>query len=228
VLVCTNCRSENLEDARFCKTCGRALDAVNTPMRSQREPDQEVQDLEMPAPKSRSLLPVILIVGVVAAVSILGVVWATGRPNPCEGKFSSVLFGYCAELPEGWRGGSQITAQEDIDEFVPQNDDAVTWVRVREIVDPATQTQQYAQQFRISQEAEGLEPTQVEVVPLDGEEALAWEVTVDTEDGDALQVREVVLVREDGLWRITLAATADAYPSARASFEQLLSTWTWR
>jgi hypothetical protein len=228
VLVCANCRSENLEDARFCKTCGRALDAVFSPMRAQREPDQEVQDMEMPAPKSRSLLPVILILGIVAAAAVLGAVWFSARPNPCEGKFSSVLFGYCAEIPEGWRGGSQVTAQEDIDEFVPRDDDAVTWVRVREIIDPATQTQQYAQQFRTSQEADGLEPTQVEVVPLDGEEALAWEVTVNTEDGDPLQVREVVIVRDDGLWRITLAATADAYPSARASFEELLSTWTWK
>jgi len=228
VLVCANCRSENLEDARFCKTCGRALDAVFSPMRAQREPDQEVQDLEMPVPKSRSLLPVILALAAVSVTAVVGLVWFSARPNPCEGKFSSVLFGYCAEIPEGWRGGSEVIEQENVDTFTPPEDDAATFVRVRETVDPATQTPQYAQQFRISQEADGLDPGRVEAVPLDGEQALGWDYVVPTEDGDTLRFREVVIVRDDGLWRITLAATADAYPSARASFEELLSTWTWK
>ena len=229
MLVCPNCRNENLEEARFCRVCGRSLDPVQSPMRSQAE-RQVVDggDLDVPRRTRRSVLPLLLVVVAVGTAAVLGSVWYAARPNPCEGKFSSILFGYCAEIPEGWRGGSQVTAQENLDEFTPQNDDAVTWVRVRDAVDPATQTQQYAQQFRTSQEAEGLDPSQVEVVPLDGEQALAWEVTVPTEDGDALRVREVVIVREDGVWRITLAATEAAYPQARLGFEELLSTWTWK
>ena len=228
MLVCPNCRNENSEDARFCQVCGRGLDPSAAPMRGQRERAEGTGDLDVPPPRSASVLPLILALATVVVAVVVFSIWYGSRPNPCEGKFSSVLFGYCAEIPEGWRGGSQVTAQENIDEFSPNQDEAVTWVRVREIVDPATQTQQYAQQFRTSQEAEGLDPSRVEAVALDGEQALAWEVTVTTQDGDPLRIREVVIVREDGAWRITLAATEMSYPDARVGFEALLSTWTWK
>jgi hypothetical protein len=227
VLVCPNCRNENLEDAQFCKTCGRGLEPVSMGMRSPVE-REDATEMDLPDPKPRRVLPVVLILVAVGAVAVLGSVWFAARPNPCEGKFSSVLFGYCAEIPEGWRGGSQVAAQEIVDEFTPQDDDAVTLVRVQETVDPATQTQQYAQQFRISQEVGGLDPGQVESVPIDGEEALGWDYTVPTDDGDTLRIREVVLVRQDGVWRITLAATETAYPEARQGFEELLATWSWK
>jgi hypothetical protein len=227
VLVCTNCRNENVEDAQFCNVCGRGLEPVAMGMRSpvQRE---DATDMDLPAPKPRRVLPLILILVAVAAAALVGSVWYAARPNPCEGKFSSVLFGYCAEIPEGWRGGSQIATDENVDQFTPSEDNAVTLVRVREAVDPATQTPQYAQQFRITQEAGGLDPGQVESIPLDGEEALGWDVTVPSEDGDALRIREVVLVRQDGVWHIRLAATETAYPEARQGFDELLATWSWK
>jgi hypothetical protein len=228
MLVCPNCRNENSEEARFCQVCGRGLDPSAAPMRGQRERAEETAELDVPAPKSANVLPLVLALMVIVAGVVVFSVWYGSRPNPCEGKFSSALFGYCAEIPEGWRGGSQVAVPENIDEFSPNQDDAVTWVRVREIVDPATQTQQYAQQFRTSQESDGLDPSRVEVVPLDGEQALAWEVSVPNEDGDPLRIREVVIVREDGAWRITLAATETSYPDARVGFEELLSTWTWK
>jgi zinc-ribbon domain len=228
MLVCPNCRNENSEDARFCQVCGRGLDPAAAAMRGQRERAEGSADLDVPAPRSASVLPLILTLATVGVAVAVFSIWFGSRPNPCEGKFSSALFGYCAEIPEGWRGGSQIDVPENIDQFSPNQAEAVTSVRVREIVDPATQTQQYAQQFRTSQEAEGLDPSRVEVVPLDGEQALAWEVTVPTQDGDLLRIREVVIVREDGAWRITLAATETSYPDARVGFEELLSTWTWK
>jgi hypothetical protein len=228
LLVCPNCRNENAEDARFCQVCGRGLDPAAAPRRGQRERAEGTADLDVPPPRSGSVLPLILTLATVGVAVAVFSIWYGSRPNPCEGKFSSALFGYCAEIPEGWRGGSQVDVPENIDQFSPSQDDAVTWVRVREIVDPATQTQQYAQQFRTSQEAEGLDPSRVEVVPLDGEQALAWEVTVPSQDGDPLRIREVVIVREDGAWRITLAATETSYPDARVGFEELLSTWTWK
>jgi zinc-ribbon domain len=228
MLVCPNCRNENSEDARFCQVCGRGLDPAAAPMRGQRERAEGTADLDVPPPRRTSIVPLLIALATIVTAVVVFSIWYTSRPNPCEGKFSSVLFGYCTEIPEGWRGGSQVTAQENIDEFSPSQDDAVTWVRVREIVDPATQTQQYAQQFRTSQEAEGLDPSRVEVVPLDGEQALAWEVSVPTQDGDPLRIREVVIVREDGAWRITLAATEMSYPDARVGFEELLSAWIWK
>jgi zinc-ribbon domain len=228
MLVCPNCRNENSEDARFCQVCGRGLDPAAAPMRRQRERAEGTADLDVPPPRSASILPLILTLATIGVAVVVFSVWFGSRPNQCEGKFSSALFGYCAEIPEGWRGGSQVEVAENIDQFSPNMDEAVTWVRVREIVDPATQTQQYAQQFRTGQEARGLDPSRVEVVPLDGEQALAWEVTVPTEGDDPLRIREVVIVREDGAWRITLAATVTSYPDARQGFEELLSTWTWK
>jgi hypothetical protein len=228
MLVCPSCRNENTEDARFCRVCGRALDPIHQPMRSQKR-DEGAGEIDMPPPKRRSAAPVVIALVVAGAAILVSGIWFTARPNPCEGKFSSVLFGYCAEIPEGWRGGSQVTGQENLDEFVPSEDDAITLVRVRETIDPATQTQQYAQQFRTSQETQGLDPSQVEAVPLDGEQALAWEVSFPAQEGEEdLRVREVVIVREDGAWRITLAATEAAYPEARVGFEELLSTWIWK
>jgi hypothetical protein len=228
VLVCPNCRNENQEDARFCKVCGRALEPVHIRLQGQRAPDQTAEDMDLPPAKRRGALPLILGLVVVGTVLVLGGVWYAARPNPCQGKFSSVLFGYCAEIPEGWRGGSQVEATENIDQFVPPDDDAFARVRVREIVDPATQTQQYAQQFRISQESRGLEPTQLEGVDLDGEEALAWEVFLPTEDGDMIRAREVVIVREDGAWQISLWSTEADYAEVRPAFEELLATWAWK
>jgi hypothetical protein len=227
VLVCPNCRNENLEDAQFCHACGRGLEPVSMGMRSQVQ-REDATDMDLPAPKPRRVLPLVLILVAFGAFAVAGSLWYAARPNPCEGKFSSVLFAYCAEIPEGWRGGSQLAAEEPEDRFTPSEDDAVTLVRVEETVDPATQTQQYAQQFRISQEVGGLDPGRVEPVPLDGEEALGWEYSTSSSDGETLRIREVILVRQDGAWRITLAATETAYPEARQGFEELLATWSWK
>jgi hypothetical protein len=228
VLVCPKCRNENQEDARFCKVCGRALEPVHIRLEGQREADETAVDMDLPPVKKRGALPLVLGLVVLATVLVLGGVWYAARPNPCEGKFSSVLFGYCAEIPEGWRGGSQVEATVDVDQFVPPADEAFAQVRVREVVDPATQTQQYAQQFRISQEARGLEPSRLEGVDLDGEQALAWEVFVPTEDGDVVRARQVVIVREDGAWQISLYANETDYSNVRPGFEELLATWTWK
>ena len=229
MLVCPSCRNENHEDARFCHVCGRSLEPVAGPLRRSERGDVEPEGLDDPPPRRQSVWPAIAL-GVVVALGLAAWgVWSASRPNPCQGKYTSVLFGYCATIPEGWTGGSQVAAEENLDQFVPPQEDAATFVRVQQILDPATQTAQYVQQFRISQEAEGLEPSPVEVVPIDGEEALAWNYTIPGEQGEPpLQLREVITVRTEGAWRITLVATDESYGEARLAFEQLLQSWRWK
>jgi hypothetical protein len=227
VLVCPECRADNLEDARFCRYCGRSLEPVGlAPRRADTRTPSE--DMEIPPPRAPSIIPVVIAVAVLGLGVAAGALWYAVRPNPCEGKFSSALFAYCAEIPQGWSGGSQLAGQENLDQFAPSGEDAVTWVRVQEVLDPAIQTEQYAQQFRTSQEANGLAPGRIEGLNLDGEQALAWEVSVTSQEGENLVLREVVLVREDGAWRIELVSTEQMYPQARVAFENLLSSWRWK
>jgi hypothetical protein len=227
MLVCPQCRADNLEDARFCRFCGRSLEPIGLPPRrlEARAPSEE---MEIPPPRTPSAIPAVIALSVLGLAVLAGGLWYAARPNPCEGKFSSALFAYCATIPAGWSGGSQLAGQENIDQFAPSGEDAVTWVRVQEVLDPAIQTQQYAQQFRTSQEANGLAPGRIEGLELDGEQALAWEVTVTSQEGENLVLREVVLVREDGAWRIELVSTEQMYPRARVAFEDLLSSWRWK
>jgi hypothetical protein len=228
MLVCPHCRSDNLEGASFCRFCGRSLEPIGLPPR-RLEVRAPGDHMEIPPPRVPSAVPAIIVLVVLGVAAAGAGLWYATRPNPCEGKFSSVLFSYCVDIPAGWTGGSQLAGQETLDQFVPPNGvEAATIVRVREVLDPATQTGQYAQQFRTSQEASGLLPGRPEKVTLDGEEAVAWEATGTTETGEIVVLREVILVREDGAWRISLAATEEMYPRARMAFEELLSSWTWK
>ena len=232
MLVCPGCRNENLEEAGFCRACGRSLEPVASFARRVEREEAEESDLELPAPRrgGRWAALALLVVGMLAVSG--WAIFATAQPNPCRGRFSSSLYPYCAQIPQGWGGGAALDGTETIDRFVrdSQEVEAVANVRVEEIVDPTVQTQQYAQQFRTSQEADGLDPSSAEVVELDGEQALAWNYTVagTTEAEPPLLIREVVMVRSEGAWRVTLIATEEVYQEARIAFERMLDSWRWK
>jgi hypothetical protein len=227
VLVCPNCRGENLEEARFCQRCGRSLEPQAASLRGGPAKEVPEEDLDVSPPKPPSAWPGIT--ALVLVVMALGgwALWYLLKPDPCQNKYSSVLFSYCAEIPEGWEGGSQLAAEGNLDQFSPPAEDAATFVRVQDI-SPSATTDTYAQDFRTNQEADGLSPSRMEAVEIDGEQALAWDVTVPSEDGETLRLREVVVVREDGGWRITLAATDQTYQDARIAFEEMLDSWHWK
>lgn len=228
MLICPNCRGENIEEARYCHRCGRSLEPVATSLRRVEQQEDREDALEIRPPKPPSAAPGIIAL-VVIAVAAGGIgLWYVLRPNPCQGKYTSVLFSYCAQIPEGWEGGSQLAGEGNLDQFSPPDEDAATFVRVEDVIDPATGTEQYAQQFRNNQVADGLTPGKAESVVLDGEQAIAWNVTVETQEGEMLRLREVVVVREDGAWRITLAATDATYGEARVAFEDMLASWHWK
>ncbi len=231
MLVCPSCRNENLEEAGFCRVCGRSLEPVGSYMRRlDRDQDDELA-LDVPAPRTG---PPWMALGLVVLV-MLGVagwaVFSTAQPDPCRGRFSSSLYPYCAEIPEGWEGGAALDGTETIDRFVrdSQEVDAVANVRVEQVIDPTVQTQQYAQQFRTSQEANGLDPGPVEVIVIDGEQAVAWDFSAPSEPGQpTLSVRDVIAVRPDGAWQIRFVATEEAYEEARFAFEEMLASWRWK
>ena len=232
MLVCPTCRNENLEDANFCRVCGRSLEPAGAYMRRMDRRDDVEPALDLPPPRTgRPWLAVAFVVAVAVAAATWGLFSAT-QPDPCRGRYSSALFPYCAEIPQGWDGGSALDGTETIDRFVrdTQEPEAVTNVRVEQIIDPTVQTEQYAQQFRTSQEAGGLDPGTPQQVELDGEPALAWDYTIEgTSEADPpLLVREVIVVRPEGAWRITLIATDDAYQEARIAFEEMLDSWRWK
>lgn len=232
MLVCPSCRSENLEDAAVCRHCGSSLEASGSPMRRLERPSDEPESqLELWQPRRPSVLP--LIIGaLVLGLGLLGWgLFSALQPNPCAGKFSSSLYSYCAAIPRGWIGGLRPSGDTYEDRFEPAALDgqAQATVQVNTLLDPNVATPQYVQQFRTSQEATGFELSEVDPVMLDGEQALAWNYSTDgTGETQPLRVREVILVRGEGAWRIQLIATDEAYENARVRFEELLASWRWK
>ena len=237
MLVCPNCRSDNLEESSVCRHCGTSLEPVSSPMRRvDRGEEEEEPQLEFGPRRKTSAWP--LVIGaLVVGLGLLGWgLFAALKPNPCEGKYSSALFSYCANIPTGWAGGSRFDPEGNLDRYqkLPDADDeatggAETTVQVSQILDPTVSTQQYAQQFRTSQEANGLDPGPVEVIVIDGEQAVAWDFSAPSEPGQpTLSVRDVIAVRPDGAWQIRFVATQEAYEEARFAFEEMLASWRWK
>jgi hypothetical protein len=237
MLVCPSCRAENLEDASVCRHCGNALEATGSPMRGLDRSAEAEPQLELPPPRAQSVWPVVITV-LVVGLGLLGWgLFAAVRPNPCEGKYSSALFSYCTKIPTGWAGGSRFDPEGNLDRYehlgtgTTDPGAAETTVEVTQVLDPSVATQQYAQQFRTSQEADGLNLGPIEGVMLDGEQALAWDFSVQQGAAAAdasLEVRDVIVVRGDGAWQIRFVATPEVYEEARIGFEQMLASWRWK
>ena len=236
MLVCPSCRSENTEEASVCRHCGNALDATSSPMRRLERSSEEEPPLDLMPARRTSAWPLV-IAGLVVGLALLG--WglmSALRPNPCAGKYSSVLYGYCTVIPEGWAGGSRFQPDGALDRYQQLSGNgtepggAEATVEVNQILDPSVTTQQYAQQFRTSQEADGLDPSDAELVLIDGEQAVAWDFSSPTgpQAESSLHVRDVIAVRPDGAWQIRFVATEEVYEDARLAFEGMLATWRWK
>jgi len=230
LVVCPSCRSENIEEASVCRHCGTSLAPDSSPMRRIDRPEQEEPQLDLMPARRSSAWPMVIIV-LVLGLGMLG--WglsAALQPNPCQGKYSSALFSYCADIPTGWAGGLRPVGDGYEDRFTPTSSpDAQATVQVDGLVDTSVTTPQFVQQFRTSQEATGFELSEADPIVLDGEQAYAWNYTVPNEgEPGPLRVREVILVRPDGAWQIRLLADDGAYEEARFAFEEMLVSWRWK
>jgi hypothetical protein len=228
VLVCPNCRNENQEEARFCQVCGRSLDPVESTLRRTDLIEGAEDELDVAPPKPPSAVPGIIAIAVIVLIVLgAGVLFAM-RPNPCEGKFVSPLYGYCIAIPVGWTGGSIRTPVGATDVYRPRSREAVVQVRSGEVA-PGVTTPQYAQGFRTTQEAAGFAVGPTQTVAVGGEDTgVAWEISGTDTDLGVVRQREVVFVRSGQGWRITLAGPAETFDEARVAFEELLASWGWR
>jgi hypothetical protein len=230
VLVCPNCRSENVEGASVCQVCGRSLTPGDAALRRVERsevagPPEDELDVPPPRPQSRwrAVAVVSLLVLLVAGAGI----WYSGRPEVCDGKFESRLYPYCVTVPAGWTAATTRTPTGALDRFEPDAAGAAIVVRAGEAV-PGTTTTQYAQGIRQSQEAFGVTLGPVQTLEVgDGTQAFAWQAVVQLDDGSILQQRMVALVRDGVGWRITLGGDSESFDEARFAFEELLSTWDW-
>lgn len=229
MLVCPNCRAENVEGALVCESCGRSLAPSDAPLRrvERTEAEPAVDELEVPAPRQTSPWPIIAVGVVLLAVVVGAGIWYSSRPQPCDGKFVSQLYPYCVSVPNGWAAASTRTPTGALDRFEPQSDGAAVVVRAGEAV-PGTTTIQYAQGIRQTQETLGVTLGPVQTIELgDGAQAFAWQAAVQLDNGSILQQRMVALVRNGVGWRITLGADGESFDEARFAFEEMLATWDW-
>ena len=232
MLVCPSCRNENLEDANFCRVCGRSLEAMGSPMTRVEPTDRPAPEDDLPSAPSFSPWPTVILVLVIGAVlGVWGLVSAL-RPEPtppCVGKVASPQYPYCTGNVEQWERTLGFNGGQLVDQFLHQSQAAVTVVSVDEILVPNQSTAQYAQHFRTSLKVGGINPTRTNVVQLDGEPAASWDYVVPPQGQEPpIAVRDVILVRPEGAYRIQFQAEQDVRLEALVDFHELLRTWRWR
>jgi hypothetical protein len=226
MLVCPNCRSENMEEARLCHTCGRSLEGGEMVIRRLERREGQGAFIDFPPPKQPSAVPGIVGLVLLGVLLLGGTAWYLLRPDPCAGKFESTQFPYCLTVPRGWEAGAQPIQNTPTDVFAPQA--ALPFVFVTaESTPPEVDSAAYADVQRQGLEAGGLFPSRIEEDEVGGSEALAWEMTYTDTDGTVLRQRMVTLVRDGQAWQIVLVSTQQDFREARAELDSMLETWAW-
>jgi hypothetical protein len=226
VIVCPQCRNANEEDANFCARCGRSLEPGPSALAARREVDRPAEaELDLPPPKPRSRVPVLVFLGVIA-LGVLGW-WAYSatRPNPCEGRnFVSERFGYCLVVPEGWRAGPASIGLVGADEIgLPQEASTV----IIYAVDLAANVDldDYADRVRQTDADDGLDPGPMRDLFIDEARAVQWDSTVETDTGDQFVLRHVVAIRDETAWVISLSDVSGRLRAHEKPFQRMLSSF---
>jgi hypothetical protein len=230
MIICPNCRGDNVEEARFCNTCGRSLEPEEMALRRFERREAEGDHIDFPPPKRPSAVPGIVALTLLGIAALaLGGWWLLRpdppAPDPCRGRVESQLYPYCVAVPQGWRGGALRTPVGAIDAYVPRADtNAEIQVRAGTVI-PGVNTAIYAQETRTAQQAMGAVLSETQLVRIDGEPALTWVWAGRNDRGQVVQLREVILVRGTIAWRITLFGVEDSFKEAEPSFLALLQSW---
>ena len=115
-------------------------------------------------------------------------------------------------VPDGWEAGpAQFGADVTLDQFAPPTESATVVVEAVDLETGGTALEEWSEFVRQRDEEAGLTPGAASETSLDGVGALQWDVTVTPEDGELFQMREVVTVRDDIGWRITLNDVSDGF-----------------
>lgn len=218
----------NPEEAERCLRCGCSLEpgAATYPPVRRTEAERPPLEVKQPEPPSRWRGPLI-VGGLIAAAVAGGVLWLL-RPDPCEGtNFASENFGYCVLVPEGWEAGpARFGPDVTLDQFAPPSESATVVVEAVDL-EAGTELEAWSEFVRQRDEEAGLAPGPASRTSLDGVEALQWDVTVEA-DGRTFRMREVVAVRSDVGWRVTLNDVSDGFATTAAVFQDMLESWQFR
>ena len=180
-------------------------------------------EIKKPTPPSNApLLVLAALVGIAAGVSA----FFAFQPDPCQGtNFESDNFGYCLVVPEGWEAGpAQFGAGRDARPVRPahrRGDRGGRGGRPRDR-DRARAVVNFVRQ---RDEDAGLTPGPASESDLDGTDALQWDVSVSAEDGETFLMREVVTVKGDVGWRVTLNDLQDGFDTSAVVFNDMLESW---
>lgn len=224
MIVCPTCRNTNPEDAAFCSRCGASLAPGAMTTLAPRRAPAERPPVEIPPPKppSRARPWVVLGVALLVAGGVVG--FLLFRPDPCRGAdFVSDRFGYCVVTPEGWVAGEARIGDVQLDQFQVPSRATTVFVEAVDLAE-GTDLAAFGELVRRRDEEAGLLPGPVRETRLDGVDAQQWDVELATGEGEFV-MREVVAVRGEVGYRITLNASAEDFPVHAEDLRRMLASW---
>lgn len=176
-------------------------------------------------PEPSSALPVVLAVTaiVVVAVGAVGLArWAGGGAS-CEGDFESTRFGYCARTPAGWIAAPAEGEDTALDRFLLQ-DGAATITVTAVPLERGQDLARFEQFVRGWDEDAGGRTTDSSGLEVDGVDAIRFDVILEGPDG-VVRSTEVLFVRDDIAWRVTLADQQVGFEASSRRLDELLESW---
>ena len=172
--------------------------------------------------------PLIAVTVVVFVLASLGVgAWLVTRPSACSGRaFVSNRFGYCVDPPEGWAGTLGSGSVSAPDSFVARSSPATVEVATVELEEPASLAS-FVERVEQLDSNSGLLVGERAQVEISGEPAVFFDAKAAGPRG-AMEVREVIVVRDNSGWRITFTDTDELFQRDLSSFRSLLDSWRFR
>lgn len=228
MVICPSCREVNEEGRAACQRCGTSLEPSAVSLLPRRDPTErppiEIRKPE-PPPKWRPLA----LLGVLLAVTAGVAAFVLLRPDPCnDTNFESENFGYCLVVPQGWEAGpAQFGENVTLDQFAPPTGSATVVVEAVDL-ETGAELEQWSEFVRQRDEGAGLTPGPASEATLDGTEALQWDVSVASDAGDTFLMREVVAVKGDIGWRVTLNDVQEGFDTSAVVFRTMLESWRFR
>ena len=229
MIVCPACRNANDEGTEFCARCGRSLEPTASYMMPTRRASGERPHIEDAPQAAPSRWRAVVVLGAVVLGAVGVGTWLLLRPDPCRGtNFSSANFGYCLTVPEGWtaepaRFGSSV----ELDQFAVPSQGATVLVEAVDL-QQKDDLGGFADMVRQKDESAGLKPGPGRRTEIDGVAAQVWDITIVSDAGTSYQMREVVVVKDQVGWRITLNDVADAFEEHAVPFDEMLRSWRFR
>jgi len=229
MVICPSCRNENVEESVVCARCGTSLEPGVARLLPVRREHNERPPIEVTSPKPASKWRPFIVLGVLGLVVIGAGLALLLKPNPCRGtNFTSENFGYCVLVPEGWEAGpARFGDSVTLDQFAPPTSAATVVVASVDLED-GTGLDDFSAFIRQKDEEAGLTPGPTSETSLDGASALQWDVTVSDDNGQSYRMREIVTVRDDVGWRITLNDRDAGFSSSASALREMLESWQFR